>query len=576
MTSKAGYALQWNAIILVWQRSGLEHIPVFWSTVAAILFLLVVSLGRLRWLVFYILVPLLLLLLIPNTIFWLIYPDLFGDPMIYHKLISQKGWPEFIKEEQIALYTLIFSPIIIFLWLIVTDPIKPFILSRNKKDRYGSAKWGKGSLEKYGLNKHSGMVLGKLGNTLIRSDKPLSTLVLAPPGTGKTAGIVVPTLLKLRNSIVVHDPKGELYRLTAESRKEFSEIILFDPVSEGSHVFNMLSRDMLPVQQDDLHAYAYNAATMLIKSDNKQDAFFIDASRELLTFFIEWMIWKNTETSFPEIRKKFLSRDIAETVEEMMTTEGVPDHLIESANACLIHKGDVKQTDDRQWKGVCATASRGLRIFGDSRIAAATSGRNNISAEMLRQKNISIYLMVRDQDRERLAPLLSMFFDELMGKLLSSEPKEEDQNVTFLLDEFVRLGPLVAIKDIPAVSRSYKVNTIFVAQDYEQITEVYGREAVSIFETNTAYKVIFRQNNHFTAERVSKLIGNVTEKRTSESHNSQRNLGHSSRSVSTSEEGLPLISAQEILNLDKEKCMIVVEGYAKEPILAEIPFWFET
>lgn len=523
------------------------------------------------WPVLYVVMPLLLMFIIPHLVFWSVYPGLAGDIEIYPKLIAQKGLHAFIQEERLALYALILSPTILILWLFITDPIKPFSFSKHKKNRYGSAKWGKGRLEKYGLNKHCGMVLGKLGKTMIRSDKPLSTLVLAPPGTGKTAGIVIPTLLRLKNSVVVHDPKGELYRITADKRKAFSQVILFDPVSEGSHVFNMFSRDMLPSQQDDLHAYVYNATVNLIKSENDKERFFVDAARELLCFFIEWLIWQHGETSFPNVREQFLKHShVQKTILEMIKEDDVPDMLIKNAHGILTHS-----ESDTQWAGVLGTVNRALQIFADSRIAAATSGQNSISAELLRQENVSIYLMVRDNDRERLAPLLGMFFDALISKLLSKEPEESDQMVTFLLDEFIRLGKLEAIKNIPSISRGYKINTVYVAQDYEQITEAYGKEAVSIFESNTAYKVIFRQNNHFTAERVSKLIGNVTLKKKSKSVNRQQGVGFGSVSMSHSEEGLPLVSAQEILNLDKDKCLIVVEGHAKEPILAEVAFWFE-
>jgi type IV secretion system protein VirD4 len=121
-----------------------------------------------------------------------------------------------------------------------------------------------------------------------------------------------------------------------------------------------------------------------------------------------------------------------------------------------------------------------------------------------------------------------------------------------------------------------------VAQDYKQISNTYGQDYVEIFETNCAYKIIFRQNNFFTAEKISKLIGNktVSRKSTSKNQSNKHELkisfqGSSGRSESESSEGIPLITAQDILTLSSDNCIIIAQGHASKPILAKNPMWFK-
>lgn len=55
------------------------------------------------------------------------------------------------------------------------------------------------------------MVLGRFKGKLLKMPETLSALVVAPPGTGKTAGVVIPTILESPGiSIIVNDPKPEL------------------------------------------------------------------------------------------------------------------------------------------------------------------------------------------------------------------------------------------------------------------------------------------------------------------------------------------------------------------------------
>ncbi len=55
------------------------------------------------------------------------------------------------------------------------------------------------------------IVLGRFRGKLLKMPETLSALVVAPPGTGKTVGVVVPTILESDGlSIIVNDPKPEL------------------------------------------------------------------------------------------------------------------------------------------------------------------------------------------------------------------------------------------------------------------------------------------------------------------------------------------------------------------------------
>ena len=109
----------------------------------------------------------------------------------------------------------------------------------------------------------TGVILGRWGRRLIRYWEPLSCLMLAPPGTGKTVQLVsniiadwpdrvwtwflgilpYPRRAPLPGpSMIVNDPKGELYEMTAGWRSRLGPVFKLawgDP--RGSHRWNPLS-----------------------------------------------------------------------------------------------------------------------------------------------------------------------------------------------------------------------------------------------------------------------------------------------------------------------------------------------
>lgn len=467
------------------------------------------------------------------------------------------------------------------------------LLTINKdKSKYGYAYFIKNlrslkrHIKKFELNFKQGIVLGKLAGKFIRSNLPYSTLILAPPGTGKTAGIIIPNLLLCDNSMIIHDIKGELYDMTSDFRRsKFNhQILLFDPASDNSLKFNIFAKSILPENKDNLRSYVSNVANILfsgqkVKSNSESgDGYFENAAKSTFIFIAQWLIYKNGYTSIPQIRSKLLEdEDTAKVIEQMSGDKGMPSEIREDGRGVL-----VASVSENQWAGIIGQLKEALELFADNRIKSVTDSGCDFEASDLRKDKITIYIKIRDKDKKRLRPLISLIFDSISTQLISEMPKKSDNNITFILDEFIRLGRMDFISDLPAVSRGYKLNAVFVAQDYEQISKVYGQGAMSEFDSNCAYKIVLTQNSFKTADNISKLIGNKTTIRSSENrgNSSQTGIevkiqGNRSSSQSISQEGIALVSAQDVLNLQKGKCLIIVQGHASNPIIADNPFWFE-
>ena len=90
---------------------------------------------------------------------------------------------------------------------------------RISRPLHGAAHWARESeLRRAGLRSGSGIILGQLGDQLIRFGGAEHVLLYAPTRTGKGVGVVIPNLLSWPDSVIVLDVKRENWDASAGFR----------------------------------------------------------------------------------------------------------------------------------------------------------------------------------------------------------------------------------------------------------------------------------------------------------------------------------------------------------------------
>ncbi|MFQ6703682.1 MAG: type IV secretory system conjugative DNA transfer family protein [Alphaproteobacteria bacterium] len=129
---------------------------------------------------------------------------------------------------------------------------------------------------KEGLFKGFMMVLGyfkyKGQSTALMFDESLSALCLAPPGTGKTAGVVKPTILDCDTvSMIINDPKPELKQETSGYRSTIGPVFIMnwagqDDPARGIYYpsWNPLSPEHVPYNPEQRDLYIDSMAKVLV------------------------------------------------------------------------------------------------------------------------------------------------------------------------------------------------------------------------------------------------------------------------------------------------------------------------
>ncbi|WP_232089551.1 type IV secretory system conjugative DNA transfer family protein [Helicobacter cinaedi] len=514
------------------------------------------------------------------------------------EIFSNLGNPNLkLKSYMAIIYALI--PLVI--WIVFS-----LIGNSMTKGEYGNARLAdKKELAQMGLNYEEGMMFGCFRNgnkkppTFIRSNKPLATLIVAPPGTGKTASIAIPNLLSLPQSCVVLDIKGELYQKTAGYRQQKldNKVLLFSPFSDENTMFfnpfdNKVIKDMNFVQMKKLADQI--AGTIFVGEKGKENDHWVVSAKTMFSFFALYNMEKFKHTTladlaqapkkdyYNELQGEFLEmcqiqNEETGEIERNTKEDTLKAFFLQVSNDESLN--DIVRNQARQYStaaqnefaSIKSTYDTFMAVFGNPQVAKAVS-KMSFNYEDLREEHITMYIVIQTEDMDILAPLIRILLESMCKKLMTNENSDPNKFIYLILDEFVRFGKMPFLLEMPALCRSFGLVPLYITQSYEQIKKYYGEDDLRIIRANVAYQVVFRMNSFEDAETLSKMIGDFTREKVS---TSKGNLDLLKHNVSTNAEGYKLITAQDILSNPIDKIYILVGGFLNRPIKADVNFWFK-
>ncbi len=529
-------------------------------------------------------------------------PDLLVTHQVGLQILHNLGNPALKLKAYVAVFALILPFIVCLIWF--------FMPQMNLKENYGNARFAKEKdFEEMNICNDRGLILGcNIKKRIIRRDEikyirakmPLSALVVAPPGTGKTSGIILPNLFTVPNSTLALDIKGELYEKSAGYRKKYfnNEILLFEPFSDNNTLFfnpfdNSIVKDMNFIQMMKLADQI--AGTIFVAEKGKEGDHWVTSAKTLFTFFALYNMQKHKHTSLGDLTqapKKDYFNELNEEfgkeclIEDEDTGEVSRDYNVDTFKVFLKQVANDENLDEivrnqarayqtaaeQEFASIKSTYDTYMKVFTNPQVANATS-KMNFRFEDLREKRITMYVVIQTEDMDILAPLVRIFIESLFKKLMSGqENSNPDKFIYCLLDEFVRFGKMPFLLESPALCRSYGLIPVFVTQSYEQIRKYYGEDDLGIIRANAGYQTIFRMNTEKDAKEISDLIGDFTREKTS---SSKGTFDFFKSNNTVSKEGYKLITSQYIKNQSSEDILILVTGFLSRPIKAKVPYWFK-
>lgn len=392
--------------------------------------------------------------------------------------------------------------------------------------------------------------------------------VIAATRLGKTTSYVVPTIIsfamqKVKKSFIVSDPKGEIYRLTAETLKrqgykikllnfrDYKHSEFWNPLTpifrkhkkaqniydeieavridgEWKYSFNgriyddkdRLNRDVEDERRaisDDLNNDIDNMGTMMVSTVIERDPTWEDGVRDLFKAFLHAML-EDSELKENPITEETYSLD---TIFKIMGTfsdcndvfdDGYFSSRDKKSRAYLLAKPivlDVTGNTRGSFMSVWQTKFSGFMELVTRKITSC----NSFEIEELAEAPIALFVCYRDELKAHFKTItlfVQNAYKFLIERASSNRNGKLEIPFYFILDEF---GNFVQIKDFEttiSACAGRNIWFILIIQSYAQLAAVYNEAVAAIIRDNLNVHVFFGSNNPETLEEFSRECGQYT------------------------------------------------------------------
>lgn len=367
----------------------------------------------------------------------------------------------------------------------------------------------------------------------LRHNGPEHVAALAPTRSGKGVGLVVPTALSWPSSMVLNDRKGELWNLTAGWRAATDGanniVMKFNPSSpsfDDCVAFNPLEE--IRVGEREEVGDTMNVSQIIVDPDGKG---LVDHWQKTAFAFLNGAILHECYKARAEGRSATLydvlmavtdpRRDVIEYYEEMVrNTHDVSGlYANDGVHPVVAAEGRTMLNKPEDERGsVLSTAVSFLSLYRDPIVRHHTRRSDfKIMDLMNAERPVSLYLVSRDEDKDRMKPLLRLILTQIVRVLLRPEIAFKDgrqlpphkHRLLLMLDEFPSFGKLEVFQEAIAFIAGYGIKAYLIMQDIAQLWAAYGRDET--ITSNCHVRVAYAPNKIETAEWLSKMSGTKTE-----------------------------------------------------------------
>ena len=411
------------------------------------------------------------------------------------------------------------------------DREKGFGVTTQKKDK-GYSRWCKDKEMKDTLcevdpaaptSEHAGIAVINDGKKIWVDDGEAHNLIIGATGSGKTQNVVFPMikiLAKAGESMVLTDPKGELYEGTAEMlrKKGYNIIVLnfrdpqkgnaWNPMTLPYDLYQEGNMDKAVELLDDL------ALNILYDEKNTGDPFWEKSGADYFSG-LALGLFEDAKKEQVNLNSMNLMSNLGEERFGGPNNNYIKEYfnMKDPARPAYVNASGTVYAPEETKGGVLSTFKQKVKLFSSRDNLSEMLSYSDFEMKDIGRKKTAVFMIVQDE-KKTLHPLATIFIKQCYETLIDVAQESGGHlpfRTNFILDEFANMPPLKDVTTMVTAARSRHIRFTFIIQNFAQLTKVYGKEDAETIKGNC--NILYLISSELQAlEELSKMCGEVKSK----------------------------------------------------------------
>lgn len=343
-----------------------------------------------------------------------------------------------------------------------------------------------------------------------------ATLVVGPPGSGKTQSVVMPSVAYAPAACVSTSMKAEVLAATSAARATRGRVWLFDP-GGGTPPAGVIGLRWSPLCDVTSWDAARSVAARLTgparaaAGDSHSGDHWTDRAETWLSVLLFAAKLAAPSGDVRALARWCMNPTAAGPETEALLIVAAQDG-IDGADIAAALLGSLLGVPDRERESIASTLGRLMNIYTSS--AALRVGESpNFDPDAFVRGADTVYITAPVDRQRDYAPLIAAFLESIRlaqyhrRQAVDLGTETQSQPVTFVLDEAANTAP-IPLPNIVSEAGGQGLHLVVAFQDLSQARARWGREAADGFLTLFPEKLILSgMADRDTADMLSKMSG---------------------------------------------------------------------
>jgi len=457
----------------------------------------------------------------------------FGETGVFSGLNPIPGLTEYLGATIILF--------VILLVLIFTS-VSSYVFERKKgvgfeiseKEEKGYSRWAKDSEIKNDKDvvkvnpldqetTAAGIPLVNDGKNLWVDNGEYHNLVIGSTGSGKSQTVVEPMvelLIKKGESMIITDPKGELYTASADYMRErgYNVVVLNFRDPQRGNAWNPLT---LPYQyysegnSDKATELLEDVASNILYDPNNKsgDPFWEKSAAD---YFSGLTLGLFQDADLSEINLNSISYMSTVGEEKMGANTYIKEYFTlkgEASNAYVFASNTINAPSETKG-GILSVFRQKIRQFASRENLSEMLSHSDFDMRDIGKEKTAVFIVVHDE-KTTYHSLATIFIKQCYETLIDVAQQNGGKlpyRTNFILDEFANMPPLRDVTTMVTAARSRTIRFTFIIQNFAQLKSVYGAEDAETIKGNCGNLVYLISTELAALEEISKMCGEVKSK----------------------------------------------------------------